>query len=193
MIVTLTRSQRSRVLALGLLTLLVCLLFSAVMLPLTAAKREVQAQIEEMRYRLDKYRGMAAGRAGLEQQYAQARQQRSVDDAYLNQKTTALAVAALQQIAKGKIASSGGRLISMRVNPLRQEEHFVRISINVKMRSSLENLVKLFHALENGRPALFLGQVMLRGLTKGSAQRGDQRLELDVRFALAGYMKLDEP
>ncbi|MEH6826300.1 MAG: type II secretion system protein GspM [Motiliproteus sp.] len=192
MIVTLTRSQRSRLLALGLLALLACLLISAVMLPLTAAKREAQARIEEMRYRLDKYRGMAASRAGLEQQYAQAHQQRSVDDAYLNQKTTALAVAALQQIAKGQIASRGGRLISMQVNPLRQEEHFVRISINVKMRSSLENLVKLFHALENGRPALFLGQVMLRGLTTGSAQRGNQRLELDVRFDLAGYMKVDE-
>ncbi|WP_207063476.1 type II secretion system protein GspM [Motiliproteus sp. SC1-56] len=183
--------SHSRLIAVGLLVALLVLLVAAVALPLSAAKGAAQEQLDDMVHRLDKYRGIAAGKPGLEQQYTQLQAQYSVDDAYLNQETTALAIAALQGIAKRRIAAAGGVVSSMQANPVREEDGFIRVSISVKMRAPQQSLVKCLHALENGRPSLFLGGLMLRRLTSGAAFRSNPNLQMDVRFDLAGYMKAE--
>lgn len=187
----LTTLPYPRLIAVGLLILSLGSLVAAVVIPLSTAKATAQARLDDMVHRLEKYRGIAAGKPRLEQQYARLQEQYSVDDAYLNQETTALAIAALQGIAKRKIAAAGGVLTSMQANPVREEGRFIRVSINVKMRAPQDSLVKCLHALENGRPSLFLGGLMLRRLTSGAAFRSNPNLQMDISFDLAGYMKME--
>ncbi|MCG7963916.1 MAG: type II secretion system protein M, partial [Candidatus Thiodiazotropha taylori] len=76
-----------------------------------------------------------------------------------------------------------------------QEDGFSRVAIRVRMKSTLENSVSIFHKLESEKPFLFVDEIVIR--SRPIARRRlpankkiKQTLELlDIDFKLVGYMK----
>jgi Tfp pilus assembly protein PilO len=181
----------SRLSALGLVVLCVLVVSMAIALPLASAGRENQQQLNALMQQLDTYRRVLAKHPLLEQEVQRLKQWRSVQRAYLDQETDALAAAYLQSLAKRQVARTLGHLSSMQVNPIRQEGSFVRISVNIKMQSNLSNLVKLFHGLSRVKPVIFLDQVAISSLRRGTSARRNNDRELKVSFDLIGYKRVD--
>jgi hypothetical protein len=183
----------SRLSALGLAILCLVVVSLAITLPLASARRENQQRLDSQVQQLDTYRRILARHPLLKQELERLQQWRSVQRAYLDQETGTLAAVFLQSLAKQQIARTRGHLSSMQVNPIRQEGSFARISVNIKMQSSLSNLVKLFHGLGRGKPVVFLDQVDIRSSMRGGSARRNNGRELNVSFDLIGYMRMDSP
>jgi len=181
--------RRSRSLALLLTLVVATLLYATLLRPFADARDARQQQLAQSYHRLAKYRQLAGDKASLEQRYRALQQRNALDQAFLNQSSEALAVAALQQLAKQHVSRSGGQLSRLQVNPARSEQGFQRISINLKLRIGVDGLAKLLHGLGQGTPVLFVDQLLLRAVQTGSFSRGSARDELDVSFDLAGYQR----
>jgi len=180
---------QSRLLALGIALLLLLGLFLGLYRPLSGVREAAAERLQSLEFRLDKYRQLSARREALEQRYLELKGQGAADQAFLNQRSEALAVAALQQLVKQQVVRSGGELSRLQVNQSRQEAQYQRISINVHLESSVEGLAKLLYGLEQGPPALFVDQLMVRALNGAATPKGTTPRELDVSFDLTGYLR----
>ena len=78
-------------------------------------------------------------------------------------------------------------MLSTQILPATKESDFTRVALKVRMRGTLDNLVKVFHALETGQPYLFLDNVSVRKLGRRRPNMAAGQ-GLDVDFDLIGYM-----
>lgn len=182
--------SRDRAIALGLLALAVAVVYFAVVAPLLDLGREYADAVEELEFRLARYRKIAAEKAYWTKHVEEIRQHSSVSEQYISRDTAALASADLQTLIKDTVTASGGELISTQVTPEQREEQLTRISVRVRMNGSTRVLRDVLHALETAKPMLWVDSVNLRPIRmplkpgqKGAADR------LSVDFEVIGYMR----
>ena len=188
MIEKLNRRQR-RLLALAILVLAVGAVFSATLLPGLLANRHYQQTIAGMESRLQQLQRAAAIGATLQPQYEQLKRGQPSDAHYLKSNSAALAAAELQRLVKGIVLAKNAEVMSTQILTTRQEEGFDRISLKVRLRGQLENIVQAFYAIETGDPFIFLDNVSVRA-SRGRRIRGQTALtqNMDVDMELIGYM-----
>jgi len=189
--------RQSRLLALLLFNLALALAVAAIVLPALLMNRHFDELIEAMQDQLEVYQRVARHSDQYQVKYQQLQRARQQDRRYLQSDTESLAIAELQRIVKRMIAGNQGEILSTQVMQTTEEQGFTRVSIRIRMKSRLEEMVKIFHAMESGKPYLFLEDVIIR-----SRQVARRRLpsnktieeamaQLDIDFQLAGYMRTD--
>lgn len=186
MIDSLTERQR-QLLALAILALVIAMMVTLTVVPLWATNRHHHNTIDGLDSRLVILQRAAAAGDGLRSQHEQLKRSLASNRHYLKSTSEALAAADLQGIIKRLAGTKDMEVLSTQILPAGEASDFTRVALKVRMRGKLDNLLKVFYALETGQPYLFLDNVSIR--SKGQRRRtvnADQLLDVD--FDLIGYM-----
>jgi general secretion pathway protein M len=193
-------ARQQQAAALVLLVLVLVLAFSLVINPLLGLFLQQGATIAQLEDQLNRYQRLSAELEQTEQALQQLRADTPDTGLYLPERRPALASAWLQQHLNRLVSNSGGQLVSVQNAPLGSEAPLPGVMLRVHLRGELDQLVPLLHALESGRPALFIQGLVITANPRRPAvqinrniviRRQDPRLRqipsLDVRFDLIGY------
>lgn len=194
MISRLTRSQ-SRSLAIALLLLLLTVLIAAIAVPAWSMNRHYDELISGMTNQLEIYKRVATHSDEYQAEYQRLIRFQQQDRRYLQSATESLATAELQRIVKQVATGKKGEILSTQVLQTKVEEGFKRVVIRLRMKSTLEDMLSIFHSLESNEPYLFIDEVIIR--SRQVARRrmpANKDLEqalsmLDIDFQLSGYMR----
>ena len=188
MIDTLTDRQR-RLLALAILLLVLCAICSITVVPVLLANQHYRETIAGMEGRLAQLQQAAAIGTGLQPQYEQLMRWQETDSHYLKSSSSALAAAELQRLVKRIVVTQHAEVLSTQILTAAQEQDLNRISLKVRIRGTLGNIVQVFYAVESSEPFMFLENISVRAK---SGRRGRSKIPapqlLDVDLELIGYM-----
>lgn len=182
--------SRERLLAVALLIVAIVLFYILVVSPLLALRQEYADSVEELEFRLGRYRKIAAERPQWSQQVEEIKQYSRVSEQYIAKETPALASADLQTLIKEIVNTSGGELISTQVVPEQQEEQLTRIAVRIRMNGSTKVLRDVLHAIETSQPMLWVDNLNLRPIrmpVRPGGKAPPDRLSID--FEVVGYMR----
>jgi general secretion pathway protein M len=181
--------RQRRLLALAILVLALGAVFSVSVLPVLLANQHYRDTIDGLESRLQQLQRAAAIGDTLQPQYEQLKRWRSSDAHYLKSNSAALAAAELQRLVKRIIVAKNAEVVSTQILTTRQEEGFDRVSLKVRIRGELENIVQAFHVIETGEPFVFLDNVSVRA-SRGRRLRGQAPTQqtMDIDMELIGYM-----
>ncbi|MBM7456047.1 general secretion pathway protein M [Oceanisphaera litoralis] len=190
--------------ALGLLIAALLLIFSLLVQPLLALFLQQGAAIHQLEDQLHRYQRLSAELEQTEQSLRQLRDATPDSGLYLPERRPSLASAWLQQHLNRLVSRSGGQLVSIQNAQPDTESPLQGVMLRVHLRSEINQLVPLFHALESGQPALFMQDLVITANTRRARtrsnrvirrQRANPRLppSLDVRFDLVGYTQREAP
>jgi general secretion pathway protein M len=186
--------NKSRFAALGLLLAAIAVLYLAVVAPLTGLAREYGESIEDLQFRLQRLQKVAAEKNGLMHRLEKLKTQGQDDERFLTKNTAALASAELQTQIKEAVSEAGGELTSTQVIPERNEEHFTRIAVKVRMNGSTEVLREVLYTFESSKPYLFVENLNIRPIRmpRNPAAKNPQIPDrLSVDFDVVGYMRAE--
>ncbi len=188
--------RRGQVLALALLLIA---LLTGYLLSLhwwfTGPLMLARAELIDLREQESKFRHSALQRPAIEQRLAEVQEFEAANPGFLPEDNFDLAASALIQRLRNQVDGLGAgvdcQLVSTTPVRSREEEPFVRVAIQVRMRCETERLLPVLHALESGSPQLFVSDfgVFTRRVSGQLAALGTQRGAIDVNFELFGYLR----
>lgn len=183
--------RQRRLLALAILVLALGAVFSLSVLPVLLANQHYRDTIDGLESRLQQLQRAAAIGDSLQPQYEQLKRWQTSDAHYLKSNSAALAAAELQRLVKRVIVSKNAEVVSTQILTTQQEEGFDRVSLKVRIRGELENIVQAFHVLETGEPFVFLDNVSVRA-SRGRRLRGQAPTlqTMDIDMELIAYMPI---
>lgn len=185
----LTQSEH-RVLAVGLLLTLV--LGAAWGLSEVNARLHARydVAIEQELDKIARYQRIAAARADYE---AQIRQVKAKDAArfYLKSSAPALAAADIQQVVQTVTEANGLNTESMQIAPHKDEDRHRRVTLNVRLRGTLQGVQSMLYSLEATQPYLFIDNLNIQSTVRGSfVPTPNVDPEVRVQFDLYGFALL---
>ncbi|WP_411832999.1 type II secretion system protein GspM [Pseudoxanthomonas mexicana] len=188
-------TDRDRWLALGLLLAVLALAYMALVHPWWSVPlAEANARIDELRERDQRVRAQLRRAPQVEAQLQQALAQQAQRPGFLPEATVELATAGLVQRLEAVVreASPGNRSCAIsNQSPLSLPggDPYPRVAVQVRLRCGMPELTSMLHALETGRPRLFIENLNL--LTQVYAYNSQETGGggLDVSFDLYGYLK----
>jgi general secretion pathway protein M len=181
--------RQRRLLALAILVLALGGVFGVTALPVLLANQHYRDTIAGLESRLQQLQRAAAIGDTLQPQYEQLKRWQTSGAQYLKSNSAALAAAELQRLVKRIVVAKNAEVVSTQILTTRQEEGFDRVSLKVRIRGELENVVQAFYVLETGDPFVFLDNVSVRA-SRGRRVRGQVATlqTLDIDMELIGYM-----
>ncbi len=192
MIRELNATQR-RLLAVGLLLLVLLLFYELVARPLITRYQDNREQIAVLEQRLASYRAVAANAPALKQQIQQRLNELKRSGYFLKSTTPALASAELQDLVRGKITQGKGHLFSSQAHETTLEEGYRKVVVDARMRGDMNALQRILFKLVTSRPLVFVDELVITGIRSRVVGRiakdahPDTQL-LDVRIKASAYM-----
>ena len=188
------RPSNSRIAALGLLAATLVVVYLAVFMPFLSVESEYGDNIEDLQFRLQRFRKVAAEKDYWLGRLEEIKTQSQQEERFISRDTAALASADLQSLIKESVTGAGGELISTQVIPERKEEQFTRIAVKVRMTGSTQVLRDVLHTFETRKPILFVENLNLRPIRiiqpMGPGRKpGRVADKLSVDFDVVGYMR----
>lgn len=103
--------------------------------------------------------------------------------------THALAGADLQGRLRQLLEAEGGTIVSSAFRPaLADAGPLDPITVTVRLRCSVDTLVRVLHGLEGQVPVLFIGSLVVQKRHRPDRQPRDTSDELDVELDVTGYL-----
>ncbi|MBV1787975.1 type II secretion system protein M [Marinobacterium sp. D7] len=189
---SLTKGQ-SRLLAIALLLLVVLVLLRVLLVPLWLSWSESSDRLDALNTRLAVYQRLQQGMTQDQQTLEQLHSSQPTSDWYLNEATPALAAATLQQQLHRQVAQSGGDVVSTQILTADGKDPIPTVTVQVRMRAELPELVDLLYSLESGRPVLVLDKLAILSNPRlvrrvvSERMRAQQVPSLDIRFEMTGF------
>lgn len=193
-----TEGRNGRFLAVVLL-LIVALVVYAVGLHwwFVAPQLAISDQMNDLRDQQQRFAQTAAQRPAIEKRLEQVRHFEQSNQAFLTDADSNSAFSDLTQRLKQAIAAHANddarcAIVSNSNYKGGEEEVYERVTIQVRMRCTLEPLAGIFYDLENSKPYLFIDQLMIYRQQMGYRRPGAavaQTTSLDIRFNLSGYLR----
>jgi len=188
------RPSKSRLAALGLLSVAVLAVYLAVFYPFLVIGGGYSERIGDLEFKLEKLRKTAAEKDLWLARMQEIKQQGETEGRLLSRDTAALASADLQTLIKEAVNRVGGELISTQVIPERKEEQFTRVAVKLRMTGSTQMLRDVLHSFESNRPLLFVENLNIRPIRNMQPQLPGRKApkladKLSVDFDVVGYMR----
>ncbi len=162
--------------------------------PLWERYMDNTGSIEQLRENIFRFERLAASSEASRQHLRRWKIDDQVTRYALQAGSPDLAAARLQERVKTVIKQAGGKLLSTQNLAPTDDGLFQRITVNVKMRGTIEALSETLYSLESGIPLLFVDNVVVSSRSVRTRKRRritvDQGME--VRFNLSGYLHLVE-
>jgi general secretion pathway protein M len=178
--------------AVGLLLMLIMLLVFTLLIPLLSAGMAYQETKNDLAFRLQRYKKIAARKEEVMADYKRIKQQYQQQQYFSTHETVALASAHLQTIIKGAIADAGAQLISTQVLPSKNAKDLDEVIIKVRMTGNMEQLRSIIYLLETSKPLVILDQIDIRPM-RGKRNRKTRKIEasnqLNINFQAISFMR----
>jgi general secretion pathway protein M len=159
---------------------------------------EIAGQMNDLRDQQHRFRETSKQRPEIDKRLADVRSFEQSNQAFLGQTDAAGAAADLIQRMKQAVTDHGGpdqnrcQVLTHQQLTGGKPELYEKVTIQVRMRCDLEPLSSILYHLENGKPYLFVDQLMVYKQNYGyvaPGQKVPQQSALDIRFNLSGYMR----
>lgn len=179
----------SRIVAVGLLLLLVMAVYSLLIAPLWHTYADNAESIAEQHRLLDRYRQVAAGAERLSDKLDALRNKPIAEEGYLQGDNETLVAAQLQSRIRTVVQDSGGKLTTTQVLAGVDDSGFRRIGVRVTMTADIPDLQQVLHSLESDRPYLFLDNLDISG--EQARGRDTRSGDLTISFDAYGFMRAE--
>ncbi|GAA3550333.1 type II secretion system protein GspM [Zobellella aerophila] len=200
-------STRQQQLAAVAILTSVLLLFGLLLHPLLNLFMQQGATLSRLESQLARYQKLSDNLEQTEQTLQRLKKENPSADFYLPETRPSLASAWLQQHLNQLVSHSGGQLLSIQNTQANTTSPLSSIALKVHLRGEMGQLVQLFHALESGRPMLFINDLVISASpgrrnirisrhlppNRGQDPRYQQLPSLDIRFDLLGYGQREAP
>ncbi len=182
----------SKCAALSLLVLMLGALYLGTVEPLLSRYQQTEVVLQETRSTTARFLMAAREYSATQEKAAQVDNDRSFERAYFVVPRLPLAVAELQGLVKRVVEESSGDLLSTQEVVARSNELHPRVSVRVRMETTLEGLREVFYRLEGGEPYLFVDNLSIQ--PKATARSRHREADtapaaqvLLVQFDVYGY------
>jgi general secretion pathway protein M len=179
--------QRSRQLAGGLLALVVLVAVALVALPTWYLYHRYDRELADRREKVERFGRIAGTRAEVARQL-EAMRAKDTRKFFLRSGAPALSVAEAQEIIRGMVEASGGRMITMQALPSKDDGRYRQVSAQVQLAANIHALRKILHSIETHVPLLFVENLMVKTQVPGNFKPGPgAEPEMFVTFDVHGY------
>lgn len=153
-------------------------------------------EIDGLREQLGRFEAAAAQREPLQRQLTQIRQSRNDEGLFLEENNFNEAAASLSERLGGMVqteADDSCQIVSRQPVRPRVQERFQRVTVNVRMRCHIDDLLKILYRLESEAPMVLVDDLNVLKPRARRRARNDNSPEpnpaLDIRFNMSGYLK----
>ena len=179
--------RRSRRLAVLLLVVALGVGIALLALPTWWLYSRYDRELTDRREKQDRFGRIAATRTEVTRQL-EAMRAKDTRKFFLRSGPAALSVAEAQEIVRGMVESSGGRLITMQALPSKGEGRYRQVAAQVQVAANIHALRKILHTVESNVPALFVENLVVKTQVPSSFKPGPgAEPEMFVTFDLHGY------
>lgn len=154
-------SIQSKLLAVGLLLLLIIFVVSALIIPTLLLHRHYDEVTDDLLSRLKKYRQIISQTSAIQAEVARVRAQ-NPGKYFLKSTTEALSASEMQEFVRTIIESKGGKVASIQPIPSKVEGNHRRIGVSVQANGSITAIQHSLYAIETREPYLFVESVVVR-------------------------------
>lgn len=178
-----------------LLALLAAVYLIGVHWTFVAPWRQAAAEMQDLREQQQRFRQTAAERPRIEARMAEVAAYEQTNQAFLPEGDVNAASAALIQRLKQVMGEHVGdeqrcQTVSTQNYNVTGEELYQRVTVQARLRCDLEPLAAILYDLENGKPFLFVDQMMIYRQQRYTPPGARVAVPpLDVRFNLSGYLR----
>jgi general secretion pathway protein M len=187
MIANLDQKQQ-RQLAIAILVLAVVVVLCLTAGPVWYANATRQAALDDGQERLQRYQQIAARDQELLPQYEALRESQKSAGNQLRSDTAAVAGAELQRRVKDITSRHSAQIVSTQILPASEEDGFVRITLRVRLRGVLPDLLRSVYDIETNEVHMFLDNLSLRNNAAGLRQRQILIRPMEAEFDLIAFM-----
>lgn len=181
-------APNSRTMALALLALVTVCVGLLTLGPVFVLHKAQADEIEARSHELMTYRHLAVGQAQFEQQLSVLNQRSVATDYQVKGDTPALASANMQKHLKNIVTRNGAEVISTQIVAPDDDEEGNRVSLKVHLRADIRGAMVILHALESGRPMLFVDDLAISARpVRGRTADDPPTVQLDLQFEIGGY------
>ncbi|MEO5623330.1 MAG: type II secretion system protein GspM [Dokdonella sp.] len=161
-----------------------------------APQLQFSSDMRDLREQQLRFRQTTAEKPEIEKRLAEVKTYEQGNQAFLSETDANAASAALIQRLKQAMTEHAKdekrcQSISQQNFNNNEDELYQRVTVQARLRCDLEPLAAILYDLENGKPYLFVDQVMI--YKQQSYQPPGAKVApvpLDVRFNLSGYLRL---
>jgi general secretion pathway protein M len=161
-----------------------------------APQMDIAAQMAELRDQQARFAQIAQQRPQIDKSIAEIRAGEQNSQAFLTDADSNAAFSDLTQRLKqiiGQRVKDENRCSIVSNSNFKggEEELYRRVTIQVRMRCTLESFAGILYDLENSNPYLFVDQLMIYRQQAGYVPPGGKAppTSLDIRFNLSGYLR----
>jgi len=157
--------------------------------------REHASELGDLRSQLNRFQTVAAQRESLQARLGQIRNSEQDADLFLTEPEFDEAAAALSSQLGQTVrtqADDSCQIVSRQPIRPRVQERFQKVTVNVRMRCSAEDFLRILHGMETGLPLMLVDELnIIRPRTRRRTSGGQPRDQgmLDIRFNVSGYLK----
>ena len=174
----------------------------------TAPFLAMGSEIDQLKEQEGRFRAIIASRPDIETRLQDVGSFESASPAFLPESDFNSGAAALFSRLKNLVAEHAEvpqrcQVASHNPKPSTVEEQYERVTISVHLRCDIDDFGEILHALESGKPLLFVDELNIyrqQGYSGGAAfvrgapqNQGGQSYSLDIRFDLFGYLRRPGP
>ena len=160
-----------------------------------APQMQFRADMRDLREQQMRFRQTTAEKPAIEKRLAEVKAYEQGNQAFLSETDANAASAALIQRIKQAMSDHAKdekrcQTVSTQSYNGGEEELYKRVTVQARLRCDLEPLAAVLYDLENGKPYLFIDQVMIyrqQSYTPPGAKVAP--VPLDVRFNVSGYLR----
>lgn len=185
-------SNQQRWLAIGLLIAVIFLLMTAIAWPLWAKQQEINATIDDLVFRIQRYKKIVASRDQIFDQVEQTRHQIEEQGYLSDQDSEAVASAEMQQFIKNTISTAGGNLTSTQVLPRKEEGNLIRFGVRIRLSGTIEMLRNVLYEIETSKPLLVVEQIDItpvRGRRNPRTRQFEASDQLNINLTVVSFMR----
>ena len=190
------RPKDGRLLAVTLLLIVLMLIYLVcVHWWFVAPQMQLSSDMRDLRDQQLRFRQASAEKPAIEKSLAQVKAYEKGNQAFLAENDVNAASAALIQRLKTAMsdhAKDEKRCTSVSTQPYNdtKEELYKRVTVQARLKCDLEPFAAILYDLENGKPYLFVDQVMIyRQQSYRPPGAKVAAIPLDIRFNLSGYLR----
>jgi len=156
---------------------------------------EIAGQMRDLREQQARFQRAIAERPDIEKRVAEVKAYEQGNQAFLSETDANAASAALIQRLKAAMSDhakdeSRCQNVSTQSYNGGEDELYKRVTVQARLKCDLEPLASILYDLENGKPYLFVDQVMIyKQQTYTPPGAKTAAVPLDVRFNVSGYLR----
>lgn len=178
----------SRLLAWGLLALVLVVLWIIFVEPVRLAFDAQESRIARATDLLERYERETGGEADLRAEIERLRRTAGASDPFLTGGSAQIIAATLQNRIQTLVDGETGEVRSIQVLPESEEDGFEKIGLRVTLTAAIPTMQKIFYDIETAVPALFIENLDVR--TNIRRRRNTEATSrVQIRFDVFGYRR----